>query len=400
MRPYERSHPWLRFRLDLRPAPPELWLQLGEAQSKCEHIAAVPLRPATAKRLHEVFLAKGALATTAIEGNTLSESEVLQILDGTLRLPKSREYLAREVENIIRACNQIADELDAADGRLSVELLRSFNRAVLDGLDLPADTAPPGLTRSYPVTVGRYRGAPHEDCDYLLDRMCQWLNEPELRPAGGHAIAFAVLRATLAHLYFEWIHPFGDGNGRTGRLVEFFILLTAGVPSPAAHLLSNHYNLTRSEYYRQLQFASESKGDVLPFIQYAVAGFVDGLREQLAEILAQQWDVAWRNLVDESFGDKPSPSELRQKNLVLDLSARGTWVATSEIPSLTPRLALAYSTKQKKTISRDLNALIEKGLVNKVGPRVQANREVIQAFRPLRKTTRQGEAEAGRGQSE
>ena len=73
MRTYETTHPWLTFQLDLRKARPQLWMMLGEAQSKCEHIARVPLRPQIAQELHQVYLVKGVLATTAIEGNTLSE---------------------------------------------------------------------------------------------------------------------------------------------------------------------------------------------------------------------------------------------------------------------------------------------------------------------------------------
>ncbi len=57
MRKYEKSHPWLTFRANLQGAPPTLWLLLGEARSKSEHIAGVPLRPATAERLHQLFLA-------------------------------------------------------------------------------------------------------------------------------------------------------------------------------------------------------------------------------------------------------------------------------------------------------------------------------------------------------
>ena len=49
-------------------------------------------------------------------------------------------------------------------------------------------------------------------------------------------MAEGILKATLAHLYIAWIHPFGDGNGRTARLVEFMLLSRAGVPSPSAHL--------------------------------------------------------------------------------------------------------------------------------------------------------------------
>lgn len=385
METLERSHPWLRFSIDLRRAPHELWLRLGEAQSKCEHIAGVPLRPDTAARLHRVFLAKGALATTAIEGNTLSESEVLDLLDGKLQLPKSREYLGQEVENIVKACNAITAQVENASGALRVEQLTAFNRAVLEGLELPADTAPPGEIRRYGVTVGRYRGAPHEDCEPLLARMCSWLNEPVFLSPASDRIAFALLRAMLAHLYLAWIHPFGDGNGRTARLVEFFILIAAGVPSPAAHLLSNHYNQTRSQYYRQLQAASDSGGDVFPFIAYAATGFVDGLREQLKEIQAQQFDLTWQSFVEDSFGDRPSPSEIRQKHLVLDLGERGDWVPTAALPALTPRLAAAYANKQPKTVTRDLNSLARRDLLEKLGARVRAKRERIHAFLPVRK---------------
>ena len=65
---------------------------LGEVQSKCEHIAGVPLRPATAEMLHRLYLAKGIQATTAIEGNTLSEDEVVRLIQGNLELPPSKEY--------------------------------------------------------------------------------------------------------------------------------------------------------------------------------------------------------------------------------------------------------------------------------------------------------------------
>ncbi len=75
-RPYEGSHPFISFHLDLRRAGPELWLLLGEAQSKCDHISGIPLRPSVAHALHSLYLVKGVQATTAIEGNTLTESEV------------------------------------------------------------------------------------------------------------------------------------------------------------------------------------------------------------------------------------------------------------------------------------------------------------------------------------
>src|SRR5690349_8362317 len=93
---FTRTHPWLTFSVTLKEARPALWLMLGECQSKCDHIARVPLRPNTAQELLRLYLAKGVLATTAIEGNTLSEEEVVRHLEGKLDLPPSRQYLATE----------------------------------------------------------------------------------------------------------------------------------------------------------------------------------------------------------------------------------------------------------------------------------------------------------------
>ena len=93
MRTFEQTHPWISFRCDLGKAGAELWLSLGEASSKCEHISRVPLSPATAQALHQLYLAKGAAATTAIEGNTLSEEEVLKAVKGKLVVSPSKQYL-------------------------------------------------------------------------------------------------------------------------------------------------------------------------------------------------------------------------------------------------------------------------------------------------------------------
>ena len=100
-----KTHPWISFKANLADITFKTWILLGEARSKCEHLSMVPLKPAFARELHQVALIKGALATTAIEGNTLSEDEVRRHIEGTLKLPPSREYLAVEVDNVMKALN-------------------------------------------------------------------------------------------------------------------------------------------------------------------------------------------------------------------------------------------------------------------------------------------------------
>lgn len=389
MKTYERTHPWISFRFDLSKASPQLWLGLGEASSKCEHISRVPLRPSTAQELHQLYLAKGAAATTAIEGNTLSEADVLKAVEGKLTVPPSKQYLKQEVDNIITACNMIGNQIaDDALPILTREMVCGYNKQVLELLPPNAD-AVPGEVRSHSVVVGNvYRGAPAEDCGYLLERLCEWLNGPDFEPPERMEVVYAIIKAVVAHLYLAWIHPFGDGNGRSARLLEFHILLSAGVPSPAAHLLSNHYNQTRTEYYRQLDYASKSGGDILPFLAYAVQGFVDGLRGQLKYIWEQQWDVVWRNFVHEKFQNKNSASETRQRHLVLDFGVENDWIEVGKVTELTPRLAKAYAGKTAKTVQRDLNALVEMGLIIRDGRKLRARREVILAFLPLQNKSR------------
>jgi len=382
MRTFERTHPWIKFSVDLRRADSLLWTLLGECQSKCEHIAGVPLRPDTARDLFQVYLAKGIMATTAIEGNPLTEGQVRQHLEGKLQLPPSKEYLAQELDNIIYGCNLILDEIKSAEQpAVSVSRITELNRIVLDKLTLEEEVVP-GKIRNHDVSVARYKGAPHEDCGYLLGQLCDWLNSDTFAGQPGLVIVYALIKAILAHLYLVWIHPFGDGNGRTARLVEFQILISSGVPAPSAHLLSNHYNQTREEYYRQLDHASRSGGEVIDFIRYAITGFAEGLRSQVEKIREQQWDVTWRNFVHEAFKNKTSPGGSRQKHLVLDLSVRGVPLKLEELSEVSPRVAAAYARKTKKTLPRDIRELIAMGLLVKEKNKYRAKMEIILAFLP------------------
>src|SRR5262249_12978809 len=151
------------------------------------------------------------------------------------------------------------------------------------------------------------------------EKLCEWLNSPELQIDQGNEIVCGIIKAIVAHIYFVWIHPFGDGNGRTARLIEVKLLLDAGIPSDAAQLLSNYYNKTRSEYYRQLDLASKHGGNVLPFIEYAVIGFVDELREHITIIREQQVNVTWINYVHDEFRDKKSGADRRRRMVILGM---------------------------------------------------------------------------------
>ena len=386
---YKKTHPWLTFSLLLPHDDLRFWMTLGEITSKIEHLCGAPLRPDIAKQLNKVYLAKGVLATTAIEGNTLSEEQVRLLIDGKLDLPKSQKYLQQEVQNIIDMCNQEAKQLldPQGPGRgLCRELIQEYNRGVLKGLELSEGTVP-GEIRTHSVVVGNiYRGAPAPDCEHLLDRLCEWLNGNDFVPTEEELrIPFALIKAIIAHLYLAWIHPFGDGNGRTARLIEFHILFANGIPLPAAHLLSDHYNMTRTEYYRELARTSVSGGDVIPFIRYALQGFLDGIRQQISSVRDQQMSVAWENYVYDRFRVvKSSPTQKRRRDLVFELTEHADWAEVSAVPLLTPNLAREYASAGDRMVQRDLNAVAKMGLIMRKHGKVKANKHIMQAFLPNR----------------
>lgn len=234
------------------------------------------------------------------------------------------------------------------------------------------------------VGINSYRGAPAEDCDFLLEKMVDWLNgmqapegQPELR------FPLAVLKAVLAHLYIAWIHPFGDGNGRTARLIEFQLMIEAGAPTPAAHLLSNHYNRTREAYLVELDRTSRADGfPIEGFILYALQGFVDELRDQIGVVRAHQKEVMWQKIVHDSYRDEDTPAKRRQRHLILDMPV-GEVVSRSKLREVSARVAGEYAGSGNKTLTRDVNELLSRNLLVRSGGGYLANRRIVDAFLPL-----------------
>ncbi|OBF42819.1 hypothetical protein A5719_10260 [Mycolicibacterium peregrinum] len=380
------QYPFISFEFDTTRITPDMWLDLGEAMSKCQHLAGVPLKPARAEEMGAVYLARGVQATTAIEGNTLSETDVKKIVaKGSADLGKSRQYQEQEVKNVLGAIYEM-DEALRAGMRLPItrERLERLNFQILDGIPDEPEVVP-GKVREHNVSAGRYRAPQWQDVPELLDRFVNWLAElrSAVSPASPVRDRFvnAVLAAMLAHLYIAWIHPFGNGNGRLARLVEVQILSESGVvPLIATNLLSDHYNKTRDHgYYRALDAAQH---DVMSFIRYALDGFLDELRAQIEVVKAENVQIHWESYVYGVFGDMPdTETRTRQRELAL-VMPDDRWITAKEATDLNTRLARHYAKVGERTPTRDLNDLWKLGLVAKDGRRYHARRSVIQAFIP------------------
>lgn len=387
------SHDFIKFPPNLQGFPTRVWFVLGEVQARIENIKAAPIPQESLKELQLLYLTKGIHATTAIEGNSFSEQEVRRILDSEFQARPSRQYQQRQIENMLAAFSKVAHSRRAgAESRYSVELLNRYHALVLQDLETSLEESVEiGRLREHRVQVGgHYLAAPPEDCPRLVDEFCHWLNDDASAPEGME-LAAAIVKALVAHVFFAAIHPYGDGNGRMARLIEFSELLRAGVPDIAAHLLSNHYNRTRDQYYLRL---NETHGEyrdgayppdanLIPFIEYALEGFKDGLDDQFDVIHGFQQRALWHDEIHavfrREFSERLSEARQRQKRLILDLSDRrfDSPVAASEVVDLSPALALAYTGKTGRTVQRDLIELVKLQLLRRDGANYRLNTDIL-----------------------
>lgn len=378
------KYPHLQFKRHWEISKESLFL-LGQCEAYVKAICNTPILPTHHKKLLNVSLVKGAQATTAIEGNTLTEEDILKIQDGK-HVPPSKEYQEIEVTNILEAFNTLLAEviIDSRSELITSELIKRLHRMVGKSLGRSLD-AIPGHFRSDNRIVGTYRCPDHADVEKLVNKFSEWLLE-EFHYQKGQQFFEVLIQAIVSHVYLEWIHPFGDGNGRTGRLLEFYILLRGGLPDIASHILSNHYNETRSEYYRQLENATRTK-DLTGFIQYALLGLRDGLQIVLEVIQASQFEITWQKFIYDKLSEKnylKKDTYHRQRDLILSFPVDQA-LTFEEILLLTPKIAKAYALISERTARRDLQELVELGLLYEEDGRYKANIIQVKGLMALKK---------------
>lgn len=201
----------------------------------------------------------------AIEGNTLSEDEVRDIINGKHVVAPIRQI--QEVKNAIRVYDMYSrlNPFDEAD------LLKAH------GIMMEALTEDAGRYRDRGVGVFGESGLVHlapppHRIPELMSNMFSWLKESK-----DHLL----IRSCVFHYEFEFIHPFSDGNGRTGRLWQSLIL---GRLNPVfEHLpVENMVFANQQEYYNAIARSSED-GQSGPFIEFMLNEILTTLRNNLKE---------------------------------------------------------------------------------------------------------------------
>lgn len=189
--------------------------------------SAMP-KTAKEKELQEIAIAF-TYNTNAIEGSKITLPDTRQILQDHLA-PNKLLYQIKETESHAK----VFLELIGKKAKIRGESMLQWHNQLF--VQTKPDIA--GKYREYLVRVGSYNAPDWQDVEKLMDELAKFCNSAKMN---------AVELAARAHYRFEKIHPFGDGNGRIGRLLMNHILWHSGYPMLIME------SKTRRSYYRALE---------------------------------------------------------------------------------------------------------------------------------------------------
>ncbi|XP_075390258.1 protein adenylyltransferase FICD isoform X2 [Tenrec ecaudatus] len=218
--------------------------------SKVKKVMSIPKGSSALRRVMEETYYHHIYHTVAIEGNTLTLSEIRHILETRYAVPGKSLEEQNEVIGMHAALKYINTTLVSRAGSVAIDDVLEIHRRVLGYVD-PLEA---GRFRRTQVLVGHHIPPHPQDVEKQMQEFIQWLNSEDALNL--HPVEFAA----LAHYKLVYIHPFIDGNGRTSRLLMNLILMQAGYPPITIR------KEQRAEYYHVLEVANE--GDVRPFIRF------------------------------------------------------------------------------------------------------------------------------------
>ena len=342
-------------------------------------IRGIPIPPSVQEHLDRLNIMRAVRGTTGIEGTELSEEEVGLILEAPSDRPvlsDGRDREEQEVRNAERLMVHVAERVENnPEAPISEEVIKEFHSILTSDIAYPNNI--PGQYRNHPVSAGNY--APPRDGEEvrrLMSEFVRWLNTDT--PAHWDS----VIRAIVAHFYVISIHPFGDGNGRTSRAVESYLLYQAGVNARGYYSLANYYYSRRSEYVAMLDHVRfESYPDLTPFVMFALRGLVGELTNVHEEVMAVVRRISFRDFARERLtttGKIGTPGGQRQLSLLNGLSVGP--VSIKALRSGQSPISALYKNVTPKTLTRDINYLKQQQLVVIDGDELNANLGIMTPY--------------------
>jgi len=245
--------------------------------------------------------ARIAHSSTAIEGNPLNLKEVQTTLEG--RPPGgASERSVQEIRNFA----EVLRYLERLSGLSKIETRHVLNIHRILGEANALDRGPMGYYRNYGIQVGTHIGPTAAEVPGLMEELLEWLDgEGQKWPP--------VVSSAVLHFRFEWIHPFGDGNGRTGRALALLELYRRRFDSHHIFAVDEIFWERRPAYYAALRKVEQDPArDQTSWIEF------------VAQAILQALERTWKKIQSQRAGpgQKQIPLTPRQEQLMKLLKKR------------------------------------------------------------------------------
>lgn len=346
---------WPHFKYDLA----DLEDLLYDFAERVGHIGGVMLGLSDEVKSETIIdiMVSEAIKTSEIEGEYLSRHDVKSSIRNNLGLNAQPEL--------------VADKRAEGIARLMVDVRKSWQETLTDkGLFmwhemvmLDNQRINKGVWRTHTEPMQVVSGAigkekihfeapPSDLVPIEMTHFIDWFNQGQKSEKD---IKQAVVRAGIAHLYFESIHPFEDGNGRIGRAIAEKAL-SQGIGRPVLFSLSKTMEANKQDYYEALQQAQQSN-QITNWLTYFVKTTL--MAQQQAE---EQIEFALKQTkFFQRFGGQLNERQLKAVRRMLDEGSAGFEGGMSA------KKYIAITKTSKATATRDLQMLAEMGAMQAVG---------------------------------
>ncbi|MGD1892654.1 MAG: Fic family protein [Cyclobacteriaceae bacterium] len=299
-----------------------------------------------------------AVKTSEIEGEYLSRQDVMSSIRNNLGLNLSVENVSDKraegaAELMIDVRNSYAEPLTEDKLFAWHRMLMKGNRRIAIGEWRSHEEPMQVVSGALGKEKVHYEAPPSSRVPAEMTQFIRWFNETG--PGGKNEIKKPILHSAIAHLYFETIHPFEDGNGRIGRAISEKAL-SQHINRPILLSLSRSIEANKSAYYGALKKAQQSN-EVTNWIIY----FVDMVLD--AQIQAEElidFTLKKTRFFDR-FKESLNERQLKVIRRMLDEGPKGFEGGMSA------KKYISITHTSKATATRDMQDLVEQGVFVPVG---------------------------------
>ena len=293
-----------------------------------------------------------ALATSAIEGELLNRPEVLSSVRNNLGLnPQPEKIKDLRIIGITRLMLEVRENFSRP---LSERVLLNWHYILMEAythIQRGRWRIGPEPMQIVSGSIGReiihFEAPPASQIPGEIKKFTSWFNLTGSKESP--AYLQGPIRAAIAHLYFESIHPFEDGNGRIGRAISEKAL-SQGYGRPILLSLSHAIDANRDAYYSALQ-ESQKTLDISLWIHY----FLHTIKEAQEWSLQQMEFTIQKTRFFDEFGPRLNPRQEKVINRMFDSGPAGFE------GGMRAKKYMAIAKTSKATATRDLQELVQLG---------------------------------------